>query len=210
MTAGDIVSGVIRMIQRRRYSPGERLREQELSDQFGVSRGRIREALRMLEAKGIIHVEPMRGATVARMTDAEVFESVEIAAVLFGLAARQASLNASAADKRALTAATESLSVLAETDVAPRDFFLATIKSGQLVLEAGRGSRLPEMIADVRAGWPNILGALGFTTRTLRRRAARKWRRMAQAIGAGDALTAERMAIAVHHDVMDEARKVGW
>jgi DNA-binding GntR family transcriptional regulator len=210
ITPNDIVAEVIRMIHRRRYQPGERLREQELADHFQVSRGRIREALRILEAKGIIHFEPMRGASVARMTDAEVFESVEIAAALFGLAARKAAAGASAAEQEQIAAAAAALEDLAESDVAPRAFFRSTVDVGQLVVNAAHASRLDAILADVRAGWPNILGALGFTSKALRRRAARKWVRMAAAIAARDASAAEKLAIAVHQEVAEEVKRVGW
>lgn len=208
LTPNDLVTGVIRLIQRRRYQPGERLREQELADHFGVSRGRVREALRILEAKSIIRVEPMRGATVARMSDAEVLESVEIAAALFGLAARQAAQRRSEREHRLITAAAAELTRLADGDVTPRAFFVQTVRAGQLVVDAAHGSRLPQLLVDVRAGWPNILGAIGFTSKALRRRAASKWVRMAQAIVARDAAAAERLAVAVHFDVLAEVRKV--
>jgi len=71
------------------YEPGQRIIEQRLSDQFSVSRGPIREALRLLEAQGLITIQPRRGAHVALLSQAEVHEIYEIRAVLFGLVARR-------------------------------------------------------------------------------------------------------------------------
>lgn len=210
VSANDIVREFIRLIHNRVYHPGERVREQELADRFGVSRGPVREALRILEAKAILTVEPMKGATVARMSDKETAETVEIAAVLFGLAARHAAERATPDERDRLRAAAERLAPLAETEIAPRSFYLETVKIGQLVSAAAHSPRLEALLVDVRTGWPNILGALGFTTKQLRRRAASKWQKMASAIAEGNAATAERLAAEVHHDVAAEAFRVGF
>ena len=47
-------------------APGERLVEGRLSEELGVSRMPVREALRALAAEGIVAIEPRRGATVPR------------------------------------------------------------------------------------------------------------------------------------------------
>ena len=49
-----------------RLEPGERLKEEELARQLGISRTPIREALLMLQVEGLITAEPNRGATVIR------------------------------------------------------------------------------------------------------------------------------------------------
>ena len=52
-----------------RMKGGERLREQELCEQLGISRSTLREALRTLEAERLISIEPHRGPTVIRITE---------------------------------------------------------------------------------------------------------------------------------------------
>ena len=47
------------------YRPGERLTEDRLAADFGVSRNPVREALRVVTAEGFIEVQPRRGAVVA-------------------------------------------------------------------------------------------------------------------------------------------------
>ena len=49
-------------IMEGRMKGGERLREQELCEQLGISRSTLREALRTLEAERLISIEPHRGA----------------------------------------------------------------------------------------------------------------------------------------------------
>ena len=63
-------------------APGERLREQALALEFGVSRARIRDAFGVLEERGLIVREPNRGAVVARLEMARIDELFEVREVL--------------------------------------------------------------------------------------------------------------------------------
>ena len=69
---------------------GSRLRQQELAREFGVSRTPIREALRKLQANGIVELLPHRGAIVHGPTAPEIREAYEVRAELEGLAAELA------------------------------------------------------------------------------------------------------------------------
>ena len=53
--------------QRRRFRPGSKLRENELALEFGVPRTRVREALSVLEQRGLVERIPNRGAVVMRL-----------------------------------------------------------------------------------------------------------------------------------------------
>jgi len=70
--------------------PGERLVEDRLSVELGVSRVPVREALRGLSAEGLVTLLPRRGATVVEVTPQSVAELVEVRALLEGLNARLA------------------------------------------------------------------------------------------------------------------------
>ena len=74
----------------RRHQPGERLVEDRLSIDMGVSRVPIREALRALAAEGLVDVRPRRGASVAAVSPAMARDLVEVRATLEGLNARLA------------------------------------------------------------------------------------------------------------------------
>jgi DNA-binding GntR family transcriptional regulator len=69
---------------------GERLPQERLAAEFGVSRTPIREALRKLQAGGIVEVQPRRGAIVLGPTAREIREAYEVRAELEGLAAELA------------------------------------------------------------------------------------------------------------------------
>ncbi len=75
--------------------PGARLRETELADRFGISRTPVREAIRQLEADGLVVHLPRQGATIRTLDHAEVVELYEMRAVLEGTAARLAARAAS-------------------------------------------------------------------------------------------------------------------
>jgi DNA-binding GntR family transcriptional regulator len=59
-------------------APGLQVRQEALADEFGVSRVPVREALRQLEAEGLIRSELHRGAFVASRTLDEVIEMLDI------------------------------------------------------------------------------------------------------------------------------------
>jgi DNA-binding GntR family transcriptional regulator len=73
-----------------RLKPGERLVEDRLSIELGVSRVPVREALRGLSAEGLVTLLPRRGATVIEVTPESVAELVEVRAQLEGLNAKLA------------------------------------------------------------------------------------------------------------------------
>jgi DNA-binding GntR family transcriptional regulator len=70
------------------FKPRERLIEMDLISKFGVSRTVIREALKRLEAKGLIRTTPYRGAVVADLTVDEIEEIYFVRAELEKIAAR--------------------------------------------------------------------------------------------------------------------------
>ncbi len=79
-----------RAILTAHHKPGERLVEDRLSEEMGVSRVPIREALRALAAEGLVDVLPRRGASVAAISPAVARDLVEVRATLEGLNARLA------------------------------------------------------------------------------------------------------------------------
>ena len=85
-------------IMEGRMKGGERLREQELCEQLGISRSTLREALRTLEAERLISIEPHRGPTVIRITEKAAQDLYALRALLEGFAAHEFARLASDAD----------------------------------------------------------------------------------------------------------------
>ena len=69
LNASDrVIAAITDGILRRRYVPGQRLIELDLTHEFKVSRGTIREAFKRLAAEGVVALTPHRGAYVRSMT----------------------------------------------------------------------------------------------------------------------------------------------
>jgi DNA-binding GntR family transcriptional regulator len=92
-----------------RYKAGERLAERELCELVGVSRTLIREAIRQLEAEGLVTVEPHRGPSVARLTRQQAKAVYEVRAELEGLACRHFAEKATEDQQNALKEAFKEL-----------------------------------------------------------------------------------------------------
>ena len=79
------------------FQPGQKLREVDLAQAFGVSRASVREALRTLEREGLVTILPQRGAQVTTLTAEEVRDIFEIRANLMGLACQRLAASATPA-----------------------------------------------------------------------------------------------------------------
>lgn len=82
-----------RAILTGRRQPRDRLVEDRLSEELGVSRVPIREALHALAAEGLVNIQPRRGASVAEISADVGRDLVEVRATLEGLNARLAARN---------------------------------------------------------------------------------------------------------------------
>jgi DNA-binding GntR family transcriptional regulator len=74
-------------------APGAHLVETGLAEQFQISRGPLREALRSLAAEGLVEFRPGRGAFVVNPTFEQLQDMITLRAVLGGLAARYVAAN---------------------------------------------------------------------------------------------------------------------
>lgn len=68
LTAEQIAERIWLSIAERRLLPGTHLKETELAEVFGVSRGRVRQVLAILEREGLVAIEVNKGAFVAKPT----------------------------------------------------------------------------------------------------------------------------------------------
>jgi DNA-binding GntR family transcriptional regulator len=81
----DLIAETLREeILRGVVAPGQALRQEELAGRFGVSRLPVRDALLRLEAQGLVHVYPNRGAFVISLSADEVTEIYEMRILLEG------------------------------------------------------------------------------------------------------------------------------
>ncbi|HEY4634446.1 MAG TPA: GntR family transcriptional regulator [Candidatus Limnocylindrales bacterium] len=73
-----------------RYPPDSRIVETQIARELGTSQAPVREALRGLEALGVVEITPFRGARVRRPTRRELLEAYVVRSTLETLAARLA------------------------------------------------------------------------------------------------------------------------
>jgi DNA-binding GntR family transcriptional regulator len=87
----EIVADEIRaMIRDKQLQPGERLLEDRLAEQLGVSRNPVREAIRALENTGLVEVRPRRGTYVSTLDPERAVALLELRSVLEAFAAQLA------------------------------------------------------------------------------------------------------------------------
>ncbi len=96
------------------YPPGERLTEDRLAADFGVSRNPVREALRVVQAEGFVSMVPRRGAFVALPDASTVSDMFAVRERLETLAARLAAERATTADVAHLRSLLEQARVATE------------------------------------------------------------------------------------------------
>ena len=80
--------------------PGQRLIEADLTREYKVSRGSIREALKRLAAEGVVSLNLHRGAYIRSLSRSEATEVLALIEVLTGLAARLAAERIGQGDSR--------------------------------------------------------------------------------------------------------------
>lgn len=85
-----VVSEVVRALYEGRLVAGQKLTESALTQRLGVGRGSVREALRRLEAEGLVSMSLHRGASIRHFTRDGVRDLLEVTEVMAGFSARMA------------------------------------------------------------------------------------------------------------------------
>ena len=78
------------MIVDRKLKPGDKILQEKIAREFGVSRTPLMCALKKLEQEKLVQAVPRRGFYVRRFTREEVLQAFELREILEGLAARRA------------------------------------------------------------------------------------------------------------------------
>jgi DNA-binding GntR family transcriptional regulator len=140
-SSGDLVAAHIRrLVVEGRYRPGERIRQDELAAELGVSRIPVREAIIGLEREGWVRVEPHRGAFVNGVDVDFVRDHFELHGAISGLTAERAVERADDAHVAEVVAAAAALERVDPDD--PDAFETATYDFVQALDRAAAAPRL--------------------------------------------------------------------
>ena len=184
--AAQITKGLLR----REYSVGQRLVEAELTERLGVGRSTVREALKILESRGVVELIPHRGAVIRGLTLSDADNLLAVLEVLTGLAARLAAERIDLGSNRA------NFSAAARPLVEPEE----SSALDRVLDERARFYQAMFDVADsedLNRAMPNWRAHLfrnqfyGFITRGDLRAMVAEYRLITEAILAGDAAKAE-------------------
>lgn len=166
-------------------SPGSRIGEQELADEFHVSRGPIRDALRILEREGLVTLLARRGAIVTELNATELRELMEIRAGLFDVVVKKLVARPPAQLIPLLEAGTARLEALAASDTQGEAYAETTYRLLILCARLCGNQHLLRMLTALSLRTLRY-SKLGLASAQRRKRSAKLWRDATKALKAGD------------------------
>ena len=130
------------------FAPGSHLPDRVLCETFGTSRSVVREAVRLLEAEGLVVVHPHRGPFVTRISEAEALEIYELRAALEGLAGEGFAVRATDQERETLRNVYQELAASGPTS--SREALLGIKRRFYEVLTAGcRNSHVSRILGQL-------------------------------------------------------------
>lgn len=145
-----VVAELENMILIGAFQPRERLIEKSLSQMFNVSRFWIRDALKVLETKGVVKLIPYKGAVVSNVSLHELAEIFVIRVALEKLATRLALKNINSSDIKIL----KRIAKQVEENFLKRDFqnmLIANSNFHDYIFERCHNQTLQQMINGLRS-----------------------------------------------------------
>jgi len=180
--AVQVAGALRRLILEGELQGGEKIREKELTERFGVSRTPLREAMKILAAEGLIELIPNRGAVISQRSEAELADAFPVLAALEGLAGAQAAERASEAELAEIARLTRELRAAQERGDRPR-YFEINQAIHNAILAATRNETLQRTHATV-VGQVHRARYQANLTRTRWEKALSEHERIAQALSA--------------------------
>ncbi len=171
-----------------RLAPGQRLKEEELARELGISRTPVREALLVLQAEGLVDAAPNRGATVREHCAEDLDDLYQLRALLEGYAARRAGTRISEGDVVNLWESCDRFDDLRDGDV--RELVKENLFFHNTILEAAGSARVQSMVRKV-IELPLVYKSYIWYSPDQRRISAHYHRQIAKALEARDAERAE-------------------
>ena len=181
----DILAGV--------YNPGERIIEQLIADTFQVSRGPVREAIRILEREGVVEILPRRGAQVTSLSIKEIDDLFAIRATLIALGASLATPLISDEDLALVRRWINQLSKAYSGGCTTADYVPISYRISLFLTRRCGNERLFEMIRSMSRQTLRY-SYLSLATPERRKRSVSLWNDLAKALEARDSTESANLA----------------
>jgi DNA-binding GntR family transcriptional regulator len=189
-TADVVARRVAEAILSGELAPGTKLREETLASTFSVSRTPVREALILLSASGLAHLEPNRGATVLALTAEDVSEVYHLRAVLESESAAMAAGRITPETAALLLEICDRMAGLHESPASEQ--LAADTQFHYTIAEASGSPRLHALVRQVSAIPEAYRSAIPYTAADMGE-AERQHRGIAEAIRGADHCQARRL-----------------
>jgi len=171
--------------------PGDKLTEQDLAEEYFVSRTPVREAIRQLEVERLVSRTRFVGVTVAQLKPSEIIELLDIREVLEGLVARRAANEIQPVQRTRLRKTFDQMAKSAK-DGDVTKYLDAALAFRRILAECSRSETLIEYVMAIE----NRLRLMGNRTALIPGRmqaAIVEHKKLLQAIEAGDSEAAEQL-----------------
>jgi DNA-binding GntR family transcriptional regulator len=149
--ADDVADRLRDAILSGSFQPGEPLREEQLAASLDVSRGPVREALVQLEREGLVIVRRHRGATVARLSQADAEEVYSLRLALERLAVQRAVVSATEADFAAMEDILDAFRAASIGEPSAKEIADLDVRFHDLIYRAAHHQRLYDCWANLRS-----------------------------------------------------------
>jgi DNA-binding GntR family transcriptional regulator len=172
-----------------RLPPAQRLKEEELARELGMSRTPVREALLMLQSEGLVESIPRRGATVRAYAVDDLDDTYQLRALLEGYAARRAASRITAEDVARLEESCDRFDRLGAADDL-RELVKENLFFHNVILDAAESDRLRGLVRKV-IEIPLVYKSFYWYSADQKFISQHYHRQLARALRAGDAERAE-------------------
>jgi DNA-binding GntR family transcriptional regulator len=148
--AQDVAARLREAILQGHFAPGERLREEQLANALGVSRGPVREALGQLERQGLVVINRNRGAAVAQLSREDLEELYTLRLAIEELAVRRATRFVDEATIAGFDAIVAAIQQAIARGVSEAEAAELDLQLHDLIYRTARHRRLEETWANLR------------------------------------------------------------
>ncbi len=190
-------------------APGERLVETELAELYGVSRGPIRESLRILERRRLIDLLPRRGAYVRKVSLNSIADLFNARMALSGLAVRIMAATRPQSYIDTLQRRVDELRAMAQDDQAsPLEFAHIVTRAVRAIARGSDNELIVDLLIDLanQTVWTTIWQSpLDYLTAESRKRTVVELDGVLEAIKRGDGTDAESRLRHLLEDDRDQA-----